>query len=230
MNIRVLGNNLEAWTLAAAFASTGCRVAITAKQLPDEHSELAELDLLRLLQKQLAQGRLQLIDLVDTVFNPADSCELLIDARTNLSAEQRFGALKAFADTVRGESAIYALVQPVAVGTTDQLQGQFNALNSACSVQCLYWPSFIEAGRALESFTRSGRLLIGASDLSKSYQSEAVSRIRELMIPFNRSKDAAMVMSAREAELTKIGINGMLATRISFMNELADIAGAQIVA
>ncbi|WP_086479567.1 nucleotide sugar dehydrogenase [Oceanospirillum sanctuarii] len=236
MNIRVLGNNLEAWTLAAVLASTGCRVVIAAKQLPDEHSELAELDLLRLLQKQLAQGRLQLIDLADTVFNPADSCELLIDARTNLSAEQRFQALQMFSDAVQAESAIYALVQPVAVGTTDQLQCMLldacKGRETKAQIDCLYWPSFIEAGRALESFTRSGRLLIGASRLCQNPKTEGdipegVAAIRELMAPFNRSKDAAMVMSAREAELTKIGINGMLATRISFMNELADIASRQ---
>lgn len=227
MNLLILGNNLAAWTLAAAFASTGCCVAIMAKQLPSEHSDLAEVDLLHLLQKQHHEGRLLLIDHADTVFNSASSCELLIDARTNLTTEQRFQTLKEFAVTAQAESAIYALVQPVAVGTTDQLQEQLNALNSACSVQCLYWPSFIEAGRALESFTRSGRLMIGVPNLSKQYRSEAVSQIRELMVPFNRSKDATMVMSAREAELTKIGINGMLATRISFMNELADIASRQ---
>lgn len=228
MNLLILGNNLLAWTMAAALSSTGCRVAISVKQLPSEHSDLAaEAGLLNLLQKQHHEGRLLPIDHADTVVNPASSCELLIDARTNLTIEQRFQTLKVFAVTAQAESAIYALAQPVAVGTTDQLQEQLNALNSACSVQCLYWPSFIEAGRALESFTRSGRLMIGVPDLSKQYRSEAVSQIRELMVPFNRSKDATMVMSAREAELTKIGINGMLATRISFMNELADIASRQ---
>lgn len=225
MNIRILGNNLEAWTMAAALSSTGCRVTVTAKQLPDEQSELIELDLLRFLEKQ--QGRLLLTDLADTDFSPGDNCELLIDARTNLAANQRFEALKVFSGAVLAESAIYALVQPASVGTTDQLQEQLSTLSLNRSVQCLYWPSFIEAGRALESFTRSSRLLIGVPDRSNELQSEAVGQIRELMIPFNRSKDAAMVMSAREAELSKLAINGMLATRISFMNELADIASRQ---
>lgn len=226
MNIRILGNNLEAWTLAAALASTGCRVVITAKQLPDEQSELAEQDLLRLLQKQVMQGRLQLVELADTVFNAADGVSLLLDARTKLTLDQRFQALQGFASTIGGGNhGIYALVQPVAVGTTDQLQSQLCALG-ANHIQCLYWPSFIEAGRALESFTRSGRVLLGAPDAGEGHH-HAVEHLRELMVPFNRSKDAAMVMSAKEAELTKIGINGMLATRISFMNELADLASRQ---
>ena len=219
MNIQILGNNLESWTLAAALSSTGCRVTVSADQLPDSHNEIAEADLLRLLQKQEAQQRLLL-----TPVEKADaSCQLLIDARTNLSAEQRFASLQTFAAQTGSQPLVYALVQPVAVGTTDQLQSMLEA--ESASVSCLYWPSFIEAGRALESFTRSGRILIGAAAGVAS--PDAVALIRDLMSPFNRSKDAAMVMSAREAELTKIGINGMLATRISFMNELADIAGRQ---
>lgn len=223
MNIRILGNNLESWTLAAALSSTGCRVTVAADQLPDEQGEIAEADLLRLLQKQQDQQRLQIQPLTDTDFE--SGCQLLIDARTNLTAEQRFIALQAFAGQSSGLQSVYALVQPVAVGTTDQLQGMLAA--ESASVSCLYWPSFIEAGRALESFTRSGRILIGAADAPGASQSEAVSLIRDLMAPFNRSKDAAMVVTAHEAELTKIGINGMLATRISFMNELADLASRQ---
>ncbi len=218
MNIQILGNNLESWTLAAALSSTGCRVTVTADQLLDPRREIAEADLLRLLQKQEAQQRL----LLAPVEKADASCQLLIDARTNLSAEQRFTSLQTFAVRSGSQPLVYALVQPVAVGTTDQLQAMLAA--ESASVSCLYWPSFIEAGRALDSFTRSGRILIGAADAAMDSQSDAVALIRDLMSPFNRSKDAAMVMTAREAELTKIGINGMLATRISFMNELADLA------
>lgn len=228
MNIRILGNNLESWTLAAALSSTGCRVTVTADQLPDEQGEIAEADLLRLLQKQQDQQRLQLVSLADTSVQPSDQlqsdCLLLIDARTNLDATARFAALQAFAAQAElpsaGQKMTYALVQPVAVGTTDQLQAMLSA-KAIDTVNCLYWPAFIEAGRALESFTRAGRVIIGGE------QAEAIELIRQLMQPFNRSKDASLLMTAKEAELTKIAINGMLATRISFMNELAELSARQ---
>ena len=221
MNIRILGDSLAAWTMAGALSSTGCQVVMSADRLPDESGEIAELDLLRLLQEQHRQERLLLIPGPDNVFDR--TYHLLIDARTNLTSEQRFPVLQDFAGQVPADShSVYALVQPVAVGTTDTLQNLLVEAIGDKRVECLYWPSFIEAGRALESFTRSGRLLIGACG-----GAAGIALIRELMSPFNRSKDAAMVMTAKEAELTKIGINGMLATRISFMNELADLAARQ---
>ena len=243
MNIRILGHSLEAWTLAAALSSTGCQVMITADQLPDERSEIAEPDLLRLLHQQFAQGRLELIGGADTAF-VLPECELLIDARKNLSAEQRFPVLQALAHHRNGSPFItYALIQPVAVGTTDQLQRALNVYlqrqyehqhehehqhqheqqqqSMTSAIHCVFWPAFVESGRALDSFTRSGRVIIGGD------QAEAVQQIRQLMLPFNRSQDASMVMTSKEAELTKIAINGMLATRISFMNELATLASQQ---
>jgi UDPglucose 6-dehydrogenase len=79
-------------------------------------------------------------------------------------------------------------------------------------------PEFLKEGAAVEDFMRPDRIVIGADDPA------AVEAMRELYAPFQRSHERLQVMDVRSAELTKYAANAMLATRISFMNELALLA------
>jgi UDPglucose 6-dehydrogenase len=79
-------------------------------------------------------------------------------------------------------------------------------------------PEFLKEGAAVEDFMRPDRIVIGADD------ERATKLLRELYAPFQRNHDRLMLMSVRSAELTKYAANAMLATRISFMNELANLA------
>ena len=79
-------------------------------------------------------------------------------------------------------------------------------------------PEFLKEGAAVEDFMRPDRIVIGAED------DQTIEAMRKLYGPFQRNHDRIMVMDIRSAELTKYAANAMLATRISFMNELALLA------
>jgi UDPglucose 6-dehydrogenase len=79
-------------------------------------------------------------------------------------------------------------------------------------------PEFLKEGAAVEDFMRPDRIIVGADD------ERAIATLRALYAPFQRNHERLMLMDVRSAELTKYAANAMLATRISFMNELANLA------
>jgi UDPglucose 6-dehydrogenase len=79
-------------------------------------------------------------------------------------------------------------------------------------------PEFLKEGAAIDDFMKPDRIVVGADD------ERAVHLMRALYSPFIRNRDRLLVMDRRSAELTKYAANAMLATRISFMNELANLA------
>src|SRR3982751_3855806 len=81
-------------------------------------------------------------------------------------------------------------------------------------------PEFLKEGAAVEDFMRPDRIVVGAED------PRAIALLRQLYAPFQRNRERIIVMSVRSAELTKYAANSMLAARISFMNELANLAEA----
>jgi UDPglucose 6-dehydrogenase len=79
-------------------------------------------------------------------------------------------------------------------------------------------PEFLKEGAAVEDFMTPDRIIIGAADPA------SISTLRALYAPFNRQHDRLLVMRVRDAEFTKYAANCMLATRISLMNEFANLA------
>jgi UDPglucose 6-dehydrogenase len=119
----------------------------------------------------------------------------------------------------------------VPVGTADKVMAAVadelakRGVNTPYSV--VSNPEFLKEGAAVEDFMRPDRIVVGAAD------EQAVHLMRALYAPFQRNHERLIVMDIRSAELTKYAANAMLATRISFMNELANLAeslGADIEA
>ena len=92
-------------------------------------------------------------------------------------------------------------------------------------------PEFLKEGAAVEDFMRPDRIVIGTANTPAGLR--AKEQMRKLYAPFNRHHERTYYMDVKSAELTKYAANAMLATRISFMNELAnlaDLVGADIEA
>ncbi|MBP8168106.1 MAG: UDP-glucose/GDP-mannose dehydrogenase family protein [Azonexus sp.] len=79
-------------------------------------------------------------------------------------------------------------------------------------------PEFLKEGAAVEDFMRPDRIVVGAED------DQAIHLMRALYAPFQRNHERLIITDVKSAELTKYAANAMLATRISFMNELANLA------
>ena len=110
----------------------------------------------------------------------------------------------------------------VPVGTADKVRDEVAKTLAGRGVSHPFFmvsnPEFLKEGAAVEDFMRPDRIVIGAED------PEAIAAMRELYGPFQRNHERLQVMDIRSAELTKYAANAMLATRISFMNELALLA------
>lgn len=121
--------------------------------------------------------------------------------------------------------ARYAIVvtkSTVPVGTADrvrqQVQSTMAARNAAVEFDVVSNPEFLKEGAAIEDFMRPDRVIVGTDN------PRTTELIRALYEPFTRNHDRLVVMDIRSAELTKYAANAMLATKISFMNELAAVA------
>ena len=110
----------------------------------------------------------------------------------------------------------------VPVGTADKVRAVLAeavaARGESIEFSVVSNPEFLKEGAALDDFMRPDRIVVGAED------EEAIALMRELYAPFQRNHDKLVFMDVRSAELTKYAANAMLATRISFMNELANLA------
>ncbi|WP_449429696.1 UDP-glucose dehydrogenase family protein [Rhodanobacter umsongensis] len=110
----------------------------------------------------------------------------------------------------------------VPVGTADRVReavaAELAARNAMVGFDVVSNPEFLKEGAAVEDCLRPDRIIVGASS------ERAVAVLRKLYAPFNRNHERLVVMDERSAELTKYAANAMLATKISFMNEIANIA------
>jgi UDPglucose 6-dehydrogenase len=118
--------------------------------------------------------------------------------------------------------ALLVVKSTVPVGTNAQVleavQGEVEKRAARVRVTTASNPEFLKEGFAVDDFMRPDRIIVGTDD------AESTETLRDLYAPFNRNRDRLLVMDIVSAEFTKYAANAMLAVRISFMNEMANIA------
>jgi UDPglucose 6-dehydrogenase len=170
-----------------------------------------------LVRKNLDQGRLRFSTDLGEAVGGAQVVFIAVGTPEGESGDADLRHVLAAAEQI-GRSVrqytVVAIKSTVPVGTADQVH-EVMARHAPCELDVVSNPEFLKEGAALEDFCRPDRIVIGAG-------SERAARIMgELYAPFVRTENPILYMGPRSAELTKYAANGMLATRISFMNDLA---------
>jgi UDPglucose 6-dehydrogenase len=220
MKVSIYGDTHYAWVTAAKLAETGNSVMLCT-EIDDQDSRQSmkvtrEAMLPELLAQEQASGRLVLAN-GDAVYSHG--------VLHLLAADAGLPALEALVDRILQVSAAdtyLVLLSPLPVGALQGLQDYANArLRAQVKPHRVYvaaMPLFIREGSALADFARPSLFVLGAE------HEAVVKRVLDLMRPFIRNAAHMMVVPLAAAELIKFGINAMLATRISFMNEMAALA------
>lgn len=141
----------------------------------------------------------------------------------NGSSDIRFveAVATSIGDAMREEKVIVTK-STVPVGTADRVRAILTERLAARGLDLVFDvvsnPEFLKEGDAIDDFMKPDRIVVGVES------PRAIEILRELYAPFNRNHGRMLVMDVRSAELTKYAANAMLATKISFMNELANLA------
>jgi len=231
MKVTVYGSGYVGLVTAACFAQMGNRVlcvdtdAAKVAKLRQGHVPIREAGLDELVAATIASGYLQfttkaeegvahgLFQFIAVGTPPAEDGGA--DMRYVLQVAQSIGDLIDDYRVVINKST-------VPVGTADRVRDVINSRlkkrGKAVEFAVVSNPEFLKEGSAVEDFMKPDRIIIGAND------PRAVDDMYRLYAPFNRKNDRMMVMDPVSAELTKYAANAMLATKISLMNEFANIA------
>ena len=217
MKLCVHGNTLPAWVSAVKLAEMGNQVLMCSIGLNNSFHPSREPELLTLLEEQKQSGRLALASFTDAL--PKDIHIHLLALNLTLPDIERL-----IADILTESTSDLLLIvhSTLPVGSLDYLQtfadktlAQINVLHR---VSVVGFPPFGRESTALADFSRPAMVLLSGND------EVAIRLTLELLRPFVRNTTHVMTVPHTTAELIKLGVNAMLATRISFINEMAALA------
>ena len=178
-----------------------------------------------LIQRNAAAGRLQFTTAVDQAVQHGTIQFIAVGTPPGEDGSADLQYVAQAARAIGDRMTDYKLIvdkSTVPVGTGDTVEATVRSALESRGVKVGFAvvsnPEFLKEGAAIEDFMKPDRVVIGTDD------ERAIHLMRALYGPFLRNRDRLLVMDRRSAELTKYAANAMLATRISFMNELANLA------
>lgn len=211
MKITVIGQNLSGITSAASFAELGNRVILSSLKMQDfqrsiyTHPCMQDPGLHRLLSKQIEDGRLELSPELEVGKQPTD---LYVVASMDNSLNALHNLIDLLSTDTQCQGIIFTCSIPV---------GGLGNAHEEGHLPVAYIPDFMREGSALQDFRNPPGLIIGCEDQN------LLALIRELYNPFIKGLTKVQLMKIKDAEFSRFAISAMLATRVSFMNELANI-------
>jgi len=228
MNIAVVGTGYVGLVSGICFAESGNEVVCVdidrerVDQLNAGKVPIYEPGLEELVRRNLKEKRITFTtDLVSAISQSMVSFIAVGTPMGTNGAADLSGVLKAAEAIARAVTGyhIIAIKSTVPVGTNDKVreivERAVKHRIDVCSV-----PEFLKEGSAIEDFMRPDRVVIGSTS------EQATTILREVHAPFLRTDNPLLVMHPRSAELTKYASNAMLAIRISFINQMANLCEA----
>ena len=228
MNIAVVGSGYVGLVSGTCYAESGNEVFCVdineerIAQLREGKIPIYEPGLEELVRRNMNEGRLHFTTDISEAIKQSMVSYIAVGTPMSASGAADLTAIfKAAEDIAKAITGyhIVAVKSTVPVGTNDRVRevvGKFAKHRAdVCSV-----PEFLKEGSAIEDFMRPDRVVIG------SLSEQATAILKEIHNPFVRTDNPILVMDPRSAELTKYASNAMLAMRISFINEMANLCDA----
>jgi len=178
-----------------------------------------------LLKKNLKAGNIEFGTDLKQAVKYGDCLFIAVGTPSKEDGSADLSYVMSVANTIGQYLDHYAVVvnkSTVPIGTADRVKAEVGKVLSERGAELEFGivsnPEFLKEGAAVQDFMKPDRIIIGSEN------ERATGVLKELYLPFNRNRDRVLVMDTRSAELTKYAANAMLATKISFMNEMANIA------
>ena len=243
MKITVIGAGYVGLVTAACLAELGFRVACIDKDparvalLQDGHCPIYEPGLTALLQRNQQDGRLSFGSDLARGVQQGDILIIAVGTPPQEDGSADLSHVLAVAHSIGAYMKSFKLVvnkSTVPVGTGDRVrqtiaQALATRGHAELPFDVVSNPEFLKEGAAIDDFMRPDRVVVGVDAGPNHDKSRRM--MEDLYASFNRHHERTVWMDVRSAELTKYAANAMLATRISFMNEianLADLLGADV--
>ena len=231
MRITIFGTGYVGLVTGACFAESGnhvCCVDIDAakiERLQGGEIPIYEPGLDELVEQNARAGRLTFTTDAAEGIDHGVIIFIAVNTPPNPDGSSDLRYVATVAETIGQHLSKPALIvnkSTAPVGTADMVRGIIREGLARRGVDPAFDvvsnPEFLKEGAAIDDFMRPDRIVIGAEN------PDSIELMRQLYHPFNRNHNRIIVMDTRSAELTKYAANAMLATKISFMNEIANIA------